>query len=182
MSKKLLAGALLTGLAAIAMGVPNPAEAETVRAKLQGVQEVPAVSSAGTGSFRAKIRGDENSFELSYAELEGNITQAHIHFAQKGVNGGISVFLCTNLGSSPVPVQACPPSPATISGVITAADVIGPIGQNIQAGELDRLIEAIRKRATYINVHTDLMPTGEIRGQVRRRGGDDDEDKDKDDD
>lgn len=179
MSKKLLTGVLWTGLAAFAMGAPGLAEAETVKAKLRGFQEVPAVSSTATGSFKAKIGGDENSFKLSYADLEGVVLQAHIHFGQKGVNGGVSVFLCTNLGNSPA-VQVCPPSPATISGVFTAADVIGPGGQNIQPGEIDRLIEAIRRGATYINVHTDLLPSGEIRGQVRMRGGNDDKDRDED--
>ena len=31
--------------------------------------------------------------------------QAHIHFAQRGVNGGITVFLCTNLGNGPTGIR-----------------------------------------------------------------------------
>ena len=62
-------------------------------------------------------------WELSYADLEGAVQQAHIHFGQKGVNGRISVFLCTNLGNGPAGTQPCPAPPATISGTIVAADV-----------------------------------------------------------
>ena len=39
------------------------------------------------------------SYRLGYAGLEGNVTQAHIHFGQKSVTGGVSVFLCSNLGT-----------------------------------------------------------------------------------
>jgi hypothetical protein len=83
------------------------------------------------------------------------------------VNGGISIFLCTNLGNGPAGTQACPTAPATISGTVMAADVIGPAGQGIAPGELDEVIRAIRNGSVYVNVHSDLFPGGEIRGQLR---------------
>ncbi len=60
--------------------------------------------------------------------------QAHIHVGQSGVNGGIAVFLCSNLGNGPAGTQACPPSPATVSGIADADDVLavaaqGPAGR-----------------------------------------------------
>ena len=141
-----------------------------LRARLQGFQEVPAVSSTGRGDFRARINRDETQvdWELSYAALEGNVLQAHIHFGQRDVNGGISVFLCTNLANVPAGtmVQACPPPPATISGTYTSTDVIGPTGQGIAPGELAELIRAIRAGKTYANVHTDKHTGGEMRGQI----------------
>ncbi len=86
------------------------------------------------------------------------------------------MFLCTNLGNGPVGTQACPPS-GTVTGTIRPVDVIGPAGQGIAAGEFDELVAAIRAGATYANVHTDLRPGGEIRGQLGDRdnsGHDDD--------
>src|SRR5688572_33509715 len=70
---------------------------------LTGFEEVPSVSTTGNGEFNARISNDGSriDWELSYADLEGAIQQAHIHLGQKGVNGGISVFLCTNLGNGP---------------------------------------------------------------------------------
>ena len=84
---------------------------------LAGYEEVPSVSTTGNGEFRARISRDESQidWELSYSDLEGAVQQAHIHFGQKGVNGGISVFLCTNLGNGPAGIQPCPAPPATIS-------------------------------------------------------------------
>ena len=84
---------------------------------LTGYEEVPSVSTTATGEFNAKISNDGTRIDwtLSYADLEGAIQQSHIHFGQAGVNGGISVFLCTNLGNGPAGIQPCPAPPATIS-------------------------------------------------------------------
>ena len=52
------------------------------------------------------------------------MTQAHVHFGQRSVNGGISFFLCTNLrATGRTGTQACPAGPAEIPGVITADQV-----------------------------------------------------------
>ncbi len=73
-----------------------------------------------------RTSSEEIRFELSYAHLTGAVQQAHIHLGQRAVNGGISVFLCSNLGNGPAGTQACPPAPAKISGTIRPADVVGP--------------------------------------------------------
>jgi hypothetical protein len=54
-----------------------------------------------------------------------------------------------------------------VTGVITAANVIGPSGQGISAGEFDELIAAIRSGSAYANVHTVNRGGGEIRGIIR---------------
>lgn len=134
---------------------------------LTGYQEAPAISTEATGSFEATLNADDTiSYTFSYSGLEGAVTQAHIHFGQRDVAGGISVFLCTNLGNGPAGTQPCPPSPATISGTITAADVIGPTGQGIAATEFSELVRAVRAGMTYANVHSSRFPSGEARGQI----------------
>ena len=60
-----------------------------------------------------------------------------------------------------------------IEGDIDAADVIGPGGQGIAAGEMDELIRAMRKGYAYANVHTTLNQPGLIRGQIQRGHGHD---------
>ena len=97
------------------------------------------------------------------------MTQAHIHFGQRAVNGGISVFLCSNLGNGPLGTQACPAAPATIEGTIGPENVIGPTGQGIAAGEFDELVRAIDAGAAYVNVHSTGFPGGEIRAQLEER-------------
>jgi hypothetical protein len=137
---------------------------------LTGYEETPsAVSTTGNGTFSARISNDESriDWELSYADLEGAIQQAHIHFGQRAVTGPITVFLCTNLGNGPAGTQPCPAPPATISGTIVAADVTNLANERgISAGELDEVIAAIRAGATYVNVHSTRWPGGEIRSQI----------------
>lgn len=137
-------------------------------ARLGGLSEVPSVSSVGSGQFKGTINAErtEISYALSYEGTEGTVFMAHIHFGQQHTNGGISVWFC---GENPAsPVQVCPPS-GTLEGTITAADVVGPTGQGIAAGEFEELIGAILKGAAYVNVHSDKHPPGEIRGQIQVR-------------
>lgn len=150
-----------------------------IREFLTGFQEVPAVSTEAEGEFHARISEDATQidYELSYSDLEGSVTQAHIHLGQSGANGGISVWLCGNPSAGPPAItpppgtQPCPPSPATITGTLTAANVVGPAGQGIAAGEFDELIKAIRAGKTYANVHSTKFPGGEIRSQIEGNSG-----------
>jgi hypothetical protein len=140
-----------------------------VREQLTGFQENPLVlSTTGTGQFRALINDvtQEISYQLSYSSLEATVTQAHIHVGLPSQVGGVSVFLCSNLGNGPAGTQACPPAPATITGTIHPADIIGPAGQGITAGQFTELVAAIRAGVTYVNVHSTLYPVGEIRAQL----------------
>ena len=128
---------------------------------LEGAPGGP-VSSVATGSFEATIDDDASriDFTLSYADLEAPVLFAHVHFGQRSVNGGVAAFLCGG-GSKP----ACPQS-GTVTGTIVPADVVGPAGQGIAAGEFGELVAAIRAGRTYANVHSTKFPAGEIRGQI----------------
>ena len=154
----------------------------TFATKLVGYEETPlTLNSPGSGSFTATVNaaGTAIDYTLSYTTLSSAVTQAHIHFGRPATTGQIVLFLCTNLAPPagvPMP-QACPPAPATITGTLTAADVIARPTQNIDAGAAGfaEMIKAMRARAAYANVHTTLFPTGEIRGAVGLRDNDDDD-------
>jgi len=174
---RLLAVAVTVGAAVAATVAGSAAMADgdhlrnTAHAQLSGYQEDPLVlSTTGNGTFRARIndQASEITYELRYAALEGtNVAQAHIHLGGRHQSGGIIVFLCTNLGNGPAGTQACPAAPATVTGTLRPADVIGPTGQGITAGQFDELVRAIRAGVTYANVHTTPQyPGGEIRGQL----------------
>ena len=144
-----------------------------LRVTLSGYQEVPtSLSSGGAAQFKARVKGAPGAtdrrieWELSYnAGFTTAVEQAHIHFGQRHTNGGISIFLCTNLGNGPAGTQLCPAGPATISGEATAAQVVGPAAQLIVAGEIEEIIAAIRAGVAYVNIHTAQFAGGEIRGQ-----------------
>ena len=160
---------LFLSIVLLAAAVPAQAQGGTAVARLRGFEEVPALSNPGGGFFSATINADgtEMTYELHYFNIEGNVTQAHLHFGQRSVNGGIMIFLCSNLGNGPAGTQSCPTDNGTISGTITAADVIsGAASQGVAPGELFSALRGIRAGVVYANVHTTLFPGGEIRGQL----------------
>ena len=154
------------------------------RATLVGFNEVPSVSTAARGQFYAVLNKEETELRywLSYSNLNAPASQSHIHVGQHHTNGGIVVWLCE--GTLAAPTDATPscggPRSSTVSGVITANEVIGPGGQGITAMEFDELIAAMRAGAAYANVHSGApannqvdpptpqvgFPLGEIRGQI----------------
>jgi hypothetical protein len=165
----LAVGVAALGVAAYALAGGSGPGFNHLSATLGGYQEVPSVSSTGPASFTADVAKDGQSvvWQMSYANLEGNVTQSHIHFGQRSVNGGISVFLCTNLGNGPAGTQACPgPHDGTFSGTFGPTDVIGPGVQGITAGEWDELMNAIDAGKAYANIHSTTWPGGEIRAQL----------------
>ncbi len=157
----LIAGA---GLAlAIAAPVVVGDSDQEFRASLNGYLEVPSISTTARGSFFAEVKGSTLRYRLTFSDLGSDSLFAHIHFARPDVIGGVSAFLCGG-GDKPV----CPLRGGTVNGVIDAADVIGPVDKGIAGGELAELLRAMRNGATYVNVHSQTYPPGEIRGNIRR--------------
>jgi hypothetical protein len=175
-----MAGLLATG---------TMANAERIEADLTGYEEVPSVNTVASGDFNARISRDEQSIEyvLKYKNLQGTVSQAHIHIAQLSVNGSIVIWLCQTEGTFLDPTKLAPQCPAgqateaIVTGKITAANVIagGTASQQLNAMDLASVIAAIRAGAAYANVHTlPLSGGGEIRGQIEAKGDKDRKDKD----
>jgi CHRD domain len=175
--KKLSIGAAL----ALAFAAPSAfADEDKIRTRLTGYQEVPSVSTVAEGRLQVEIHSDGRAFDwvLSYSGLQGNVQQAHIHFAQKSVNGAIVVWLCGTGApgtqfAGPTGTSTCPQS-GTVSGTAMNANVFpGAAAQQLTAGEataIEEVIAAMRAGVAYANVHTHLSPGGEIRGQIGGRG------------
>ena len=148
------------------------ATAEQTGALLTGYEESPAVSTTGTGEFTATIApdGDTIYYSETFSGLQGTVTQSHIHVGQLGVNGSIVIFLCQT-ATNPDPTGLAPacPQEGTVTGTITPANVIAgaTATQQLVAGDLAAVSAAIRAGAAYANVHTNVSPGGEIRGQIR---------------
>lgn len=173
--------ALGVGSYAVAGGGRDRVKAKNMSGYFEGAPGGP-VSSAATGDFEARINDAARTihFELSYSGLEGDVRQAHIHFGQPDVNGGISLWLCET-AANPRPVGS-PDVPdclqsGTIEFTLTADHVVGPAAQGIAAGEFEEIVAAIRAGRAYANVHSSKFPGGEVRGDINARGrGDDDDD------
>jgi CHRD domain len=169
-SKPIPARVATAGVTLLVAAATAAAHEDGIDARLKGFQEVPAVSTAAKGRFKASIddRSGAIHYELSYSGLEGTVTQSHIHIGQRHVNGGVTMFLCqtaTNLDPTGL-APTCPQS-GTVTGMLQAANVIGPAGQGVAALEFSEVLAALRAGVTYANVHSTKFPTGEIRAQLR---------------
>jgi hypothetical protein len=166
--KRITATALLLALA-LPLGV-SAADPPRFRANLAGTNEVPTINTDGSGVFNAYLASDGLHYELIYKNLKGGaVTQAHIHLGERHTNGGIMVFLCSNLPSPPLGTPACPTPSGRVIGIISSLDVIGPAAQGVTPGEFRALVKALTKGTAYANVHTATFPAGEIRGSVARQ-------------
>jgi CHRD domain len=139
MTKTVLA-TLLLGTAVVFAG---PACAEKYKVTLDGKSEVPANTSAGTGTADVDYDAATKklTWTLTYSGLSGPATAAHFHGpAEAGKNAGVKV-----------PIANATSSPAEGSATLTDEQVA-----DLLAGKY------------YINVHTAANPGGEIRGQVSK--------------
>lgn len=137
----ILVAALFIG---IAWAAPSQAAPMKFKVQLSGAQQVPPVTTAGTGS--ADITYDPAthaiSWTVTYSGLSGTATMAHFHGpAAAGANGPVLVWLSK---------QGAPAaSPFSGQATLTPAQET-----ELTTGQV------------YINVHTAAHPSGEIRGQV----------------
>jgi len=118
------------------------AQATNFFATLDGPSEVPPNASPGTG-FANLILNDatlQMTYTLTYAGLQGPTTASHIHRGAAGVPGPVVYPLA--LGNFP----------SGANGVV-----------QINAADLPDLMN----QGMYVNIHTQVFPGGEIRGQVR---------------
>ena len=165
-----LLAVLAVGSYAVAGGSKDNVKASGMSGYFEGAAGGP-VSSVATGNFEATIDDEarEIHFTLSYSGLEDVVRQAHIHFGQRSVNGGIAIWLCeTALNPRPAgspDVPECPQS-GTVEATVGAGHVVGPAGQGIAAGEFEEIVAAIRAGRAYANVHTSKFLGGEIRAQI----------------
>ena len=167
-AKTLAAAALIGAVAASPLAFAQ----KTVGffAGLKSTSEVPSNVTDGLGAFQGILSPDGSTltYTLLYFNLQGSITQSHIHVGNEGTNGGIVLFLCSNVGGGVNP-PACPASsanPVVVSGTLTAADLQTVAGQGVTSDKFSDVIDAMRHGAAYVNVHSDSFPAGEIRGQL----------------
>jgi len=130
-----------------------------------GAELHEVVGSEAHGTFRIKETRHGFAFRMQVKGLSGPVWGAHIHgLAGAEANAGILVSLCGAPG--PTAVETCTTSDKGtlhVHGRISA-DLLADWG--LSAGEL---ATAMADGLTYLNVHTDLNPAGEVRGQIGSR-------------
>jgi len=172
-----LVAALLVALGVSSYAIANGGKKNLRADSLTGLQENPDISTVGTGSLKLTLDDDAQTiaYELKYADLEGTVTQSHIHFAKRGVNGGIVVWLCgTTTNPGPAGTPTCPAAPGgTVERTLTAADIqASALAQGIEAMNYPEFVAALRSGHAYGNVHSSKWPGGEIRAQINDKDAD----------
>jgi hypothetical protein len=122
--------------------------------KLSGLNEVPpAISDAvGVAKFRFNSDNSALNFQINVDDI-ADIKFSHIHLAKPGMNGPVVVTLNDEMMSGPV-------EGVYAKGTLTMESLAG----KFLGGDLLILKEAMRSKYVYINIHTDLFPGGELRG------------------
>jgi len=137
-SKKLVQVSCWSFAAALAC-TSAAALAESMKVKLSGDEEVPAVKSSGSGSGSITIN-DDGSVSGSVTAAGFAPTAAHIHEGKAGTNGKVIV-------------------PFTKEGDKFSA----PAGAKLTPEQL----KAFKAGDLYVNIHSAAHPGGEVRAQLK---------------
>ncbi|MBA2501158.1 MAG: CHRD domain-containing protein [Chitinophagaceae bacterium] len=116
----------------------------TLTGNANGAQEVPAVTTAATGTLTGSYNDNTNelSYTINWTGLSGNVVAAHFHGpAATGTNASPVIDLTVTTNGT--------------NGNITGTQTLNATNEGfLKAGTL------------YYNLHTAANPGGEIRGQV----------------
>ena len=130
------------------------AQNQKFNAKLTGQQEVPPVQTTASGMAWFKPMQDKVWFKLNVTDMQG-VTQAHIHTGKQGENGPILVTLYKS------------DTPQSINGKLAYGNITANLLEGPMKGkQISDLATAMSNGSTYVNVHTEKHPNGEIRGQI----------------
>jgi len=127
-------------------------------ANLEGSQQVPPVSTPARGQARFRVNDDNTqiSYRLNVKNIQ-RFFQSHIHLGRRGTNGPVVAPMFNSTPGITV-------SDVQIMGTITRGDLTGPM----EGRTIADLVDEMNAGNTYVNVHTERHPDGEIRGQIRR--------------
>ena len=147
---------LLLGLAITPSNLSAAAPADQAfTISLNGLQETPPNLIPGTGSGTATFSFATLTLALdvSFIDLLGVPTEAHIHAAPFGVPGGIILDVTSLLSGGP-------PGAPTTEGAFFSGSIVGTLPFP------PAFITDLLAGNTYLNIHTTAFTGGEIRGQL----------------
>jgi hypothetical protein len=130
---------------------------------LSGDAEVPPVetNASGQATFELSEDGSELHFEV-YIDCIRNVNQGHIHLGSEDENGPVVVWLYQQETQEPETIEGLSRDFVLAEGTVTEEDLV-----DVLEGEsLEALIAEIEAGQTYVNIHSEQNPGGEIRGQI----------------
>ena len=147
-------------LSASVFAVPSEGQQKKFSAQLSGDQEVPPIQTNASGTAWFKSNRDNLEFELNVTDLQG-ITMAHIHNGKQG-----------EIGPPVLPLYKSESPTILMNGKLASGNITANMLEGPMAGkQIANLTTAMKNSETYVNVHTQQNPNGEIRGQIMSSSG-----------
>jgi len=137
------------------------AQNEKYRAKLDGKNEVPPLNTTSEGVINFKTKSGMMTWKMNVTGMN-DATAANIHQGKVGEKGDIIVDL-TQVNKHKDTAKGM-----LMRGNVTDASLTGPMAGKTLAD----LQTAIANGDTYVNLATSDHPDGELRGQIKLKGGD----------
>lgn len=147
-------------------------------ATLTGTEQVPPVETTGIGSASFELLYDNKTLHYQINVLDvPKITGIHIHKGKLGENGDVMVSIynvkedifknqnttkISEIESSSITINGNNQNSFATSGTIDNLDLQG----HVEGKNISDLIALIESGDTYVNVHSESNPDGEIRGQI----------------
>lgn len=131
----------------VAVATPAYAQGRPFVTTLTGAAEVPGPGdpdASGTAQITLNQGQGEVCFDLTWTEIDGTVTAAHVHVGAADVAGPVVVPLFAG----------------ALAGSDSASGCISGVSES--------LIKDIRHNPEnyYVNVHSDVFPAGAVRGQL----------------
>ena len=150
--------AICAGVFALAFALATDASAQTLTANLNGGEETPILNTGAVGT--AEVIVDATALEVTVTLRVFNIptptTAGHIHIGPVGISGPVVInfpeALVGRTGDFAMTFRAGP-------NQFVARPAIG-------INTMEDAIQAILNGNSYVNIHTQQFPAGEIRGQL----------------
>lgn len=150
----------------------------SLTATLSGKEVVPPVETGGTGMANFEVSDNSISYQLNVLNA-GKITSVEIHKGASGTNGeSIAIVFkpkdssrnllgdLPKIGDLPkfsdISSTTQKSSSFSASGNINESSLTGPM----KGKTISDLISALQSGETYVVVHTEDHPKGELRGQI----------------
>ena len=149
---------LCVGALALTLALTADASAQTLTARLNGGEETPVLNTGAVGTAEVSVdaANQEIVVTLRVFNIPTPTTAGHIHVGPLGIAGPVVVNF-----------------PEAIVGRTGDFAISFRLGPNqfvarpaIGINSMEDAIQAIVNGNSYVNIHTQTFPAGEIRGQL----------------